>query len=323
MKIFIYSIPRKSAFGIHDWTSEASGKKLLKTKIWKCTDKIQAFYNPKFGGFANGLSYKPWIENGEQVKDKDGKPLMLQHKMEQKWGLPENFLTNKLNHRDDPKNKVPLSYYTTKVWKLNDGCTVLDLDNFDDEMFYYVCLESKLVANSEKEWKQHLWPKAQYYIALENEAEELKYNKNQIKSKAFALLHNDNMTPSNKEKIASVLELTNSFAALTIEQIDNLLFEYIDKSTFAPGSNIDKFTDIANQLNTPTGRENLEAKYLLKKGLDSRIVYEKQGAYNWTKPTGQITLGENYLEAVEFILNPKKSALVEELEQEIKIRTIR
>ena len=131
MKVFIYSIPRQSAFGIHDWTSDSSGVKLLKTKIGKTKDKIPALFSPKYGGLANGLSYKPWIQDGTQVKDEKGNPLTLQHKMEKKWNLPEGYLTHKSWRKGDPIKEENWTYFQRMAWKLNDGSTVLDLDLFE------------------------------------------------------------------------------------------------------------------------------------------------------------------------------------------------
>lgn len=322
MKVFIYSIPRESALGIHDWTSDTSGRKLKKTKVGKTRDAIQALYSPKYGGLANGLSYKPWMDSGKQVTDKEGNKLTLQDKLEKKWNLPKDYLHNRPWRKGDPTKEEFMSYYQRKSWKLNDGCTVLDLDNMDEELFYYVVLDSKFVANSEREWREHKWPKATHYIALENEADELKFKRNELKSKAFALLHSSDMTPTMKEHFVVILELASARANLTPEQTHNLLFEYIDKSTFTPNSNIDKFTELSHMLTTPKGREELSARFLLRGAVDSRIVVEKQGAYTWARATGVITLGETHGEAIEFLLNPKKVALVEELEKEIKAKNI-
>lgn len=53
-----------------------------------------ALYNPKYGGLGNGLSYKPWMEDGVQVEE-DGRKLTLQDREERKWGLEKGFLSNK------------------------------------------------------------------------------------------------------------------------------------------------------------------------------------------------------------------------------------
>lgn len=187
-------------------------------------------------------------------------------------------------------------------------------------MFYYVALDSKYIANSEAEWRSFKWPKATHYIALENEADELKFKKNEKKSAAFALLHHESMTPTVKEQLVKILDLAKTTTNLTQEQVHNMLFDFVDKSDFREGSNIDKLQELYNLIQTADGRIEFEARYLLKQALDSRVVYEKQGAYMWNKVTGLIEIGQNYAEAIEFLTNPKKQALVEELEFEIKAK---
>jgi hypothetical protein len=146
----------------------------------------------------------------------------------------------------------------------------------------------------------------------------LKFKKNQIKSQTFALLHSEHMVPTVADKICKVLNLAKTTATLTQEQVHNLLFDYIDKSTFTEGSNIDKFKEVFNLLLTQDGRVELEARFTLQKALDSRVIYEKQGAYKWPRASGLIELGETYAEAIEFLTNPKKTVLQEELAEEIK-----
>lgn len=205
-------------------------------------------------------------------------------------------------------------------WKLTDGCTVFDLDTIDGEMGYYVLLGSSKVANSEKEWRQHMWPKAEWYIALENESESIKAQKNQLKIKAFAALSDSKLTDSYRRKIVSLLELSSTRTTLTIEQINNLLVDYIDRSSYTEGSNIDKFMELYNLLATVTGREELEARFLLAQALDARVVFERQGSYTWIRPQGQVVIGERKEEAVNFILNPKKQPEVDELTEAIKLK---
>lgn len=322
-KVFIYSIPRPTASGISDWTNDATGKKLQKTKVGKCTDSIMAFYSPKIGGLANYISYTPYInpETGTPFLNDEGKPMMLQEHLEQKWGKPKGYFTNAAPQKGvvDPNQ---LTYFQRQSWTVNDGATVLDLNNMDDEMGYYVMLASFLVANSEREWREHKWPRAQYYIALENESDQLKAKRNEIKSKAFASLHSTDLTDAIKRKVVSLLELASSKASLTTEQVNNLLYDFIDKSSFTSGSNIDKFNEVINLLNTPHGREQFEARYVLKQAIDTRVIYEKQGTYTWVRPKGSLVIGERFTEAIDFILNPKKQAEIEELELEIKAKLI-
>lgn len=316
--VFVNSIPRDTATGINDWVNTTSGVKMNKVKIGRCNDKLRALYSVKQGGLANYISYTPWIENGVPVVE-DGTPLMLQTKLERKWNKPNGYFTNEPATRGDV-NEEKRTYFQRKVWPLNDGSTVLDLSTMDGEMGYYVMLASSRVANSEKEWKMHLWPKAEWYIALENESDQIKYQKNSTKVKAFAALENTELTPTYKRKLAVLLELIDTKTVVTNEQLENILFEYIDKSTYIPGSNIDKFNELYKLLSTATGREEFEARFLLKQAIDVRIVYEKQGTYTWVRAQGQIVLGDRFRDAISFILNPKKADEVEELTEAIKVK---
>lgn len=317
--VLIYSIPRATATGVSEFTSDISGKKLNKTKIGKCTDTIMCANSSKLGGLTNYISYTPWIENGV-VKELNGIKLTLQEKYEEQFKLPKGYLTNKAYNKDDKQT----TYFQTKTLKLNDGCTVLDTSRFEDLMSYYICLGSPLVANSEKEWRQYKWPKALYYIAQENEAEEIKYQKNMLRAKAFGFLGSKELTSSWKFKIAAILNITTcrvNDKSLTDEFVNNLLYEYIDKSSFTPNSNIDKLNNLASLLSTAEGKKELEAMFLLKQALDFRLIYEKQGGYYWTRQNGTIELGATYTEALAFISSPSKAVLVEELMKEIKLKT--
>tara|TARA_R110000851_G_scaffold53289_3_gene126383 strand:- start:1577 stop:2230 length:654 start_codon:yes stop_codon:yes gene_type:complete len=213
-------------------------------------------------------------------------------------------------------------YYHTKVWKFKDGCTVLDLNNLDDLLGYHMILDSKYVANSEKEMRSHKWPKAKWYIALSNESDELKYNKSIRKSKAFAALHSKEMTEAIKRRMIHVLELANSTAPISEEQTHNLLYNYLEATTFTPGSNLDKFEELNLLINNPKGKNELLARHMLKQALDTRVIYEKSQTYNWVRPGGVIELGNTYTEAIDFLQNPKKEALIEDLQKEIKLRII-
>lgn len=311
--VFVKSVPRETALGLHEWSNDTSGVKLRKTKIGNATDTIRALYSKSKGGLANYISYTPWIENGERVKDENNVELTLQDKMEKKWGKPKGFFTNRALMKGDNIPDDQRTYFQRKKWALHDGSTIFDLDTMDGEMGYYVMLGSSRVANSEKELREHKFPKAQWYIAHENESDQIKYSRNAVKSKAFAALHNSDFTDIYKRKTVGILDLASTRANLTTEQVNNLLYDYIDSSSFTTGSNIDKFNEIITLLSAAHGREEFEARFLLKQALDSRIIYEKQGTYTWVRPSGSLVIGERYSEAVDFLLNPKKSAEVDEL----------
>lgn len=320
--VYVQSIPRATATKISSWANEgATNKPMNKTKIGRTTDKVRALYSGKVGGLANYVSYNPWKEDGKDVLDSvTGRPLTLQQKYEQRFNLPKDYLTNRATKRNEIPTPENITYFQSKGWRLNDGTTVFDLSTMDGLMGYYVLLASKLVANSEKEWRSHQWPDARWYIALHNESEELKYSKTQRKAQAFATLFSELMTEDTKRKLCDLLDITSTTAALTNQQIYNLLYEYIESSSFIPGSNLEKYFNMYDLLKSKTGIREFNAMHILKRATDRRIVNVKQEEYTWIRPSGTIELGSTKREAVEFIMNDKKQGLIDELLEELKVK---
>lgn len=322
--VFIYTIPRDSVLGLHNHVDPNSGKRLNKTKIGNTEDTIQALYNVRTGKLSNYISTTPWLdESGQPKLDKSGRALTLQQKLEIEWNFAEGELTDEpVGNVDDVYNgKKGLTYFQSKSWPLSDGCTVLDLGKKDDLMCYYVCLASKLVANSEKEWRAHKWPSAKYYIAIENEADEISYKVNQNKLEAYAMLSSPEMTPILKRKIAILLQITNVKADVPDLVIDNALYVFIDKADNKQLSNITKFKELFNKATKPDSRIEFEARYLMERALAWRVFSEKQGTYTWIRSKGSIELGNKPESVVAFLIDPKKQDLVEELEKEIKLKS--
>jgi len=320
-KVFIYTIPRESAYGIHTWTDENSNRPLNKTKVGKSKTKLTALYSPKVGGLLNGLSYKPWIENGKTVTDERGKELTLQQKEEQRWNLPKDYLTHRSWRRGESLDPEKMTYFQNKTWSLKDGATVLDLTDFDDLMFYHVALDSKFIANSEREWKSYKWPFATHYIAIANEGEEIVHARNKRKIQAMAALADALLTSTKKKEMCWILEIASSSIALTDEQAENYLFTHIQADDMRKPT-VDKFMELFELLKHEKGRQEFAARVLLKKAIDTRVVYEKSDTYTWNRAKGPVVLGDKYSEAIEFFLNPKKDSLVVELEHEVKSKLL-
>lgn len=315
--VFITSIPRKSVTGISEFRDPTSGLPLNKNKIGKCTTRIQALYDARVGGLANYISYTPWIDpSTNKPFVEDGKELTLQDKLERKYNKPKGFYNN-MPPRTNQKPEEA-TFFQQASWVMQDGTTALDLNTEMGELGYYVALASSKVANSEREWREHKWPRAEFYIAHENESDGIRAEKNKIKSLAFASLHDTAFTPEYKRKVVTLLDLANSKASITQLQVDNLLYDFIDKSGYISGSNIDKFNAVFSLIKTPQGREQLEARYLLAQAIDTRVVFEKQDTYTWVRAKGNIVIGDRYNDAVDYILNPKKQSEVEELTLDIK-----
>lgn len=301
-----------------------SGKNLNKSKYGTTKDKIMALYSGKVGGLLNGLSYKPWLdENGVQKYDGKNK-LTLQQKEEDRWGLEDNFLSNRSWRRGDSLKEEEMTYFQTRYWPLVDGTTILDIDNnFDDRMLYHVALDSKFVANSEREYLDNKWPFATHYISLAGESDEIAYSINKQKIKAIATLEDKKMTEPWKEKFIHILGLSSVFNSLTGEQIENTLYNYIQSdSTHGAESNIQRYMNLFNLLSNAEGKETLNARHLLVRALEARIIFEKAGTYTWNRTQGRLVLGNKYEEVIDFLTSPEKSTYVEDLELEIKSKML-
>lgn len=150
----------------------------------------------------------------------------------------------------------------------------------DGELGYYVMLDSKYVANSEKEHQARKWPHATHYIALKNESEELKYTRTKAIRSAIANMENKVMTDKRKKQFVWILDLAKTMTELTEETVDNLLYDYITQNDFNHQvTNIDRFNELFELLGNDIGRKELDARLLLKQALDTRVIYEKGETY--------------------------------------------
>jgi hypothetical protein len=321
--VFITSIPRQTATGISDWVSSASGLKMKKTKVGRAADMLTALHSLKVGGLANYISYNYKVDDktGQVEKDEKGNPVLLQTYLEKKWGKPAGFFSNTLPPQNYKGDGTELGYYYNKAWPLLDGTTVLDLSKMDDEIGYYVMLASSKVANSEKEWREHKWPKATHYISLENESDQIKYTRTQAKTKAYAALHAPEFTDVVRQKFLTLLDIITARTSVSSEQAHNLLYDYIEATTTS-NLNLDKFNNFLNLLKTADGKAKFEVMYMLKQAQDFRIVYQKQDVWTWIRENGAtLVIGDKYGEAIDFLLNPKKKDEFDEMKAQIKAKS--
>ena len=320
-KIVVKSIPRSTVSKVSEFRnlgkSGVKGRKLQKNKIFDhCKDGRRALYSVSQGGLKTGL-------HKEHHTTENGKVVTLQEWAEKKWNQPKGYLTNKAFRKGDSSKHEDLTYFQKKVWYLNDGTTILDLDSFDDFCGYHMMLESKYFANSEKEWKSHKWPKAEFYISLTNESSELKYKRNKLKSTAFAKLESNDFTLPWQRKFVVLLELAQSRTTLTEEDIVNSLYEFIDQNQTRSGRlkpDVQRFLELYAKLETADGRERLEKQYLLEELMDYNIVSEKASTYRWVSKGSEV--GYSYEEAIDFLCHPKKQAQVDDMISELKLKKV-
>ena len=326
-KVFVKSCPRQSAFRIHDFKNPTSGKNMNKTKQGKAKDGLAALYDTKTGKLKTGLGElvpNPYVGRKDLPQDfkwaKDEDRILRQHELEIKYNLPMGYLTDSPPSKEHRKDPSKVTFFQNFVYHLNDGTTVLNLNEFKDEIAYWLFRASKYVANSEVEWRSYKWPKALYYISHEQETEELKYSKEQHINKAIATLHTEDMDTATMRKFCRILNLSKGEP--TEEQAYNFLSKFI-KDGAAPGtknSSIDQYNELYELMQTSPGRERLEAWDFLKVLQEYKVVGNYQGTYLWF--THKLNIGFRMEEAITFLIDPNKQKEHEELRKELKARMV-
>lgn len=323
-KVFVYTVPRKTATKISEVTN-GKNVRLNQTKITRgCRDAFVALPSASKGCRLNtGLN--EYVDNpyksGEGLPAgfdslKGSEKVKEQHLVEIKFGLPMNYLSDEPQNATAAKNRdyVP-SFYQTFKFSLNDGLTVLDTENMNDYLAYRIMLASKKFANSKKELDSGKWPEAIYYIGLEHETEDIKYQKKQRLNSALAKLANSDFDPITQRKMVKVLGLAKG--KLTDQQTYNLLSSFIEENT--PGKdNINEFEKMYKLLSTADGREEFEARYFLQELQDKWIVTEYQGTYTWNAK--KMVIGQRKEEAIRFLMNPEKQSEQIELKAQLEAK---
>lgn len=330
--VIIKPFPRESAYKIHELRSDTSNKKVNKTKIGRCNDKLRAIPSAKTGKLLTGLdeyvenpfykSDKPLPHEFEFLRDKE--KALLQHILEVKHGRPKDFYTSKMWREGDGMRDENLTFFQKFKMTLNDGSTILNTDNPIDEISYHLAKASPFVALSAKPIDKHSKPKAMYYIADENESEKEKFAKRKAYGSAKAKLEHPEFTLSYQKKIAKILDLVvGDTDSLSDEKIYLMLDGYLSEALVSrhKESNLSKFEEAYDLMLTSDGREMIEAKVLLKDLVNYRILSDNKGTYTWLNK--QIVLGQREAEAIDFLLDPKKQPERDELERQLKAKLIR
>lgn len=322
-KVFIKPVPGlESVFNIHEWKAK-SGKKLNKTKLSRYSvDTMSALYSRSLGHRKTGLHYlvpnpyaKFTIEQlGEKYKHLIGREeVTLQEKLEYEHRKDPGFYSPRMTR----EGEAP-TYFTDFKFKLRDGTNVLDLTIPEHEIAYYVLLDSKFVAKSLKEYHEYKKPHARYYIAQEDEDQEIQYRASKAKDMAIARLNSDDITEENLILIAKSLGWYSNQSFTTLYNKFSTNIKAADLKE--PLNALSEFTKIVKLLDTPTGREELNARATLFDLTSARIVTENKGTFVWHAKG--LTIGYSKEEAIDFIMDPNKMDAVTSMKKELAAKLI-
>lgn len=331
-KIFVYKIAKPSASKITEIVGK-NNRKLNQTKInGKQKDKFQPLLSASTRKLATGLDINvdnPYkgksgsISNPEFkfLEDPTQERCLLQYLKEVEYNLPKGYLDNRPGDPREEKDIKNPSFYHKFIYQLNDGVTVFDRELMVDDLAVHAMEASKFFANSRQELDKGLYPYALYYLAAQDETDELKYNKKQLVDKAKAELTLGSLQDSiMQKKFVKLLLPEFGKKGLTNIQAYNLLSDNLESNTRQKdGQNfIDKFNKLIQLLKTAEGREKFEAMVILQESVNFYLMAEKAGTYTWLSK--DIRIGQSKEEAVQFILNPEKTDYVDELMNQIKAK---
>lgn len=286
-------------------------------------------YNKKKGALNTGLDKivdndyfnlpdkltSEWRNSGIEKKEKISK----QEYFEIKMNKPAGFLTSE--SRPLFENKVGKGLtYLQRFTKSFYETTVLDLDNVEDELTYWLLLQSHpdKCANSEAE----LTPFTRIYISQVNEDDIKISKKNDIIEDAIykvVKLKNE-QSESVIRKFATILEIIKG--DLAFEKVKNSISDYVKLQNSKQFERIEKFNKLYAQTQDAKGMEIFEAKFLLQYAINNRVISDYQGKYIWASKKGSNLelLGRNYQEALNWLLDIDNRNYREELEDELKAK---
>jgi len=324
--VLVKSRPRESALKIHEWTAEG-GKPLNKTKVMPgVKDGFSPLYSSSLGGLQTGLTSKVKNNYKETSVEILGpvwrylnglEEISIQEKLEYEHNRVPGFYTNRM-----PKERDLPTYMSEIKWKFNDGTTFLDLNIPDQELCYYWCLSTKYIANSKKELDEYKFPNAMFYIAVDGEDSDLEKSTNKLKHRAGGKLESEVMTDENLVNIAKAL---NWFTGQASTALYNDISSRIEKTTHSKmrqkDNDVALFAEVADLLDTDTGRVELSAKGLLFDLAKARIITEAKGTYTWA--SHGIIIGYSKVEAVKFLTDPNKEDALRSMKAELAASILR
>lgn len=236
-----------------------------------------------------------------------GKPVVLrQYVLEYKHGREPNFYTNIIPNITNPKTdlaKVPFFQTADASWNINDGVTVLDMNNWKDELLYYIIPALTQIANSFAERT----PESTFYLAGEAEEEERKSRKlKQVDLAIAKLTEIDELQDSTIIDFAKIL--LPSLRELNRDRSYTELSKYIK----ANKDQLMEFMSVYKQWEDMGTRKKFYARVKYNDYLAMRIIIKKGNSFEWTPPRNadtneqpDVVKWDRQSDVIDFLSDPK------------------
>ncbi len=328
-KVYVHKIAKPTATKISEVMNGKNQKRLNQTKInGRNKDRFQPLLSSKTRKLSTGLDKE--VDNpykGEVISDPEFQFLstmdkvLLQYVIEYKFNRKKGELHNDPANVNERKHLDNPSFFQTFIYRLNDGLTVFDLTNFSDLLAYYCMTASKKFANSKAEYEAGKFPDADYYLATVDEGDTEKFAKKQIKDRAKAELTLGKVADSDtQKKFVKLLLPSIGKGRLTDVQAYNALSEAIDTNErYKDGEEfLVKYNKLVALLQDAPGKARFNALVILQEGINTFVISDKAGTYTWIAK--DLTMGASKEKAIEWIIDPNKTDLLEELQEQITAR---
>jgi hypothetical protein len=213
--------------------------------------------------------------------------VLRQYVLEYKHGKPFNYYTNQIDHNSYRRNfKDKLSdipYMQTRAARLdlNDGATVLDMDNPVHEVLFYIAQGHKLIANSYSELDHN----TRFYISDEQaEAAELQKNK---RIRDLATAHLVELSGFGNKVLVKFCKALNLPRGPKLGMTDEQAYILLSDLFKGSEDGIRGFEQLYAIFKDPGRKREFEARALLSDLIDTDIFYVKGNSYFWSQPTDE------------------------------------
>lgn len=193
--------------------------------------------------------------------------------------------------------------------KLNDGDTIFDLTDPRQLIVYAYLRVHPQVAPSGEAVVSGKYPRCNFYVNDFDVETAVNYKKKSKIAKAIAKLETISLT--TRKKIGRQLGLPTTENS-SEEAVYDLLFDYINASTVAKtANNVDVFLKFAEMK-----AEHLEIRDIVKQAVTYNVYRKVKGSIL----NGDVKIGTNEQEAVEYLSDPKNQEELLSVQEAIKLK---
>ncbi|MCJ8334971.1 MAG: hypothetical protein MJH10_12070 [Epibacterium sp.] len=260
-----------------------------------------------------------WMNKGVEKLEK----ITRQTELEIKYNLEQGFLDPR-SYRID--SKAPRTYLQKLTYRFNDGNNEIDTNTLDGELLLEAIEESTLIA---KNYEDAVTKQARYYIEQKAEEEKVILSKRKKIRKALVAMDKliDELPNDKLVEVTTILKITKGRTKNATAEMK--LNNYIENKEKVQGlsqmDRLDQFVELVDLAasSKAADKKQFQAKLLLQRLLNSRIVTDLKGVYIWkskqeTEP-GLAELARSKNEALLWLQDAGNKNYVTELKTELQL----